>query len=107
MIMLLPMYFVAVSFTWYAPCKASHSQYMGDDGMSTTMPASDDGDVNRFKRCLGIVWLNSGDLEPTSGEARRSHTLRVGRYAQHFVDALKFDTNPVEYLLAKYPKVQL
>lgn len=27
-----------------------------------------------------------------------SHTL-----AQHFVDALSFDVNPVEYLLAKFP----
>jgi hypothetical protein len=29
----------------------------------------------------------------------------VGRYAQHFVDALQMDSNPVEYLLNKYPKV--
>ena len=48
---------------------------------------------------------NTGDLEPTEGDARRSHTLRVGRYAQHFVDALQMDSNPVEYLLNKYPKV--
>ncbi|CAL8461952.1 g1483 [Coccomyxa elongata] len=51
-----------------------------------------------------LMNLLAGDLEPTAGEARRSHALRVGRYAQHFVDALKFDTNPVEYLLSKYPK---
>ena len=51
--------------------------------------------------------LAAGDLEPTEGEARRSHTLRVGRYAQHFVDALQMDSNPVEYLLNKYPKVSL
>jgi ATPase subunit of ABC transporter with duplicated ATPase domains len=50
-------------------------------------------------------WLDAGDLEPTSGEARRSHALRVGRYAQHFVDALQMDHNPVEYLLSKYPTV--
>ncbi|EIE25084.1 P-loop containing nucleoside triphosphate hydrolase protein [Coccomyxa subellipsoidea C-169] len=53
-----------------------------------------------------LMNLLAGDLEPTEGEARRSHALRVGRYAQHFVDALKFDTNPVEYLLSKYPKVR-
>lgn len=47
-----------------------------------------------------------GDLEPTNGEARRSHTLRVGRYAQHFVDALQMDENPVEYLLRKYPRAR-
>jgi ATPase subunit of ABC transporter with duplicated ATPase domains len=43
-------------------------------------------------------------LQPTEGDARRSHTLRVGRYAQHFVDALQMDENPVEYLLRKYPE---
>ena len=48
---------------------------------------------------------DTGDLEPTEGDARRSHTLRVGRYAQHFVDALQMDSNPVEYLLNKSPKV--
>ena len=30
----------------------------------------------------------------------------MGRYAQHFVDALQMDTTPVEYLLAKYPTVR-
>lgn len=43
----------------------------------------------------------AGDLEPTSGESRRSPKLRVGRYNQHFVDALSMDVNPVEYLLGK------
>ncbi|MEW5312400.1 MAG: hypothetical protein WDW38_004039 [Sanguina aurantia] len=50
-----------------------------------------------------LMNLLSGDLEPTEGESRRSHKLRIGRYAQHFVDALSFDVNPVEYLLAKFP----
>jgi energy-coupling factor transporter ATP-binding protein EcfA2 len=45
-----------------------------------------------------------GDLEPTAGESRRSHKLRIGRYNQHFVDALAFDENPVEYLLNKFPE---
>ena len=54
---------------------------------------------------IDTVAANTGDLEPTEGDARRSHTLRVGRYAQHFVDALQMDSNPVEYLLNKYPKV--
>ena len=48
--------------------------------------------------------LVAGDLTPTEGEQRRSHKLRVGRYAQHFVDALSFDENPVEYLLNRYPE---
>lgn len=49
----------------------------------------------------------AGDLEPTSGESRRSHKLRIGRYNQHFVDALAFDENPVEYLMNKFPEAGL
>ena len=50
-----------------------------------------------------LMNLLAGDLEPTHGEQRKSFKLRVGRYNQHFVDALSFDTHPVEYLLNKYP----
>ena len=52
-------------------------------------------------------WLTNllaGDLEPTSGDSRRSHKLRIGRYSQHFVDILAMDENPVQYLLRMYPK---
>jgi len=56
--------------------------------------------------CDRVAPPAAGDLEPTAGEARRSHTLRVGRYAQHFVDALQMDENPVEYLLRKYPQAR-
>lgn len=48
--------------------------------------------------------LLAGDLTPTEGEQRRSHKLRVGRYAQHFVDALKMDETPVDYLLSRFPE---
>ena len=48
----------------------------------------------------------AGELEPSQGEFRRSHTLRVARYAQHFVDALQMDESPVEYLLHKFPQVR-
>ena len=51
-----------------------------------------------------LMNLLAGDLEPTGGEQRKSHKLRIGRYAQHFVDALSFDETPVEYLLHKYPQ---
>lgn len=50
-----------------------------------------------------LMNLLAGDLEPTEGEQRKSHKLRIGRYNQHFVDALSFDTSPVEYLLSKFP----
>lgn len=51
-----------------------------------------------------LMNLLAGDLTPTEGEQRRSHKLRVGRYAQHFVDALKMDETPVDYLLSRYPE---
>ncbi|GIL68036.1 hypothetical protein Vafri_21320 [Volvox africanus] len=54
-----------------------------------------------------LMNLLSGDISPVDGESRRSHKLRIGRYAQHFVDALSFDENPVEYLLNKYPTAGL
>ena len=49
-----------------------------------------------------LMNLLAGDLTPTTGEQRRSHSLRVGRYAQHFVDALTMDETPVEYLLNRF-----
>jgi len=54
-----------------------------------------------------LMNLLSGDLTPTEGEQRRSHKLRVGRYAQHFVDALAMDVNPVEYLMERFPTAGL
>ncbi len=51
-----------------------------------------------------LMNLLAGDLEPTDGESRRSHALRIGRYSQHFVDVLAMDENPVEYLRRKYVK---
>ena len=54
-----------------------------------------------------LMNLLSGDLAPTAGDSRRSHKLRIGRYAQHFVDALSMDVNPVEYLLTKFPQAGL
>lgn len=50
--------------------------------------------------------LVAGDLEPTDGEARRSIKLRVGRYAQHFVDALEMDDTPVEYLMRTWGHIR-
>jgi ATP-binding cassette subfamily F protein 1 len=46
-----------------------------------------------------LMNLLAGDLEPTHGDQRKSHKLRIGRYNQHFVDALAFDVSPVEYLV--------
>lgn len=53
-----------------------------------------------------LMNLVAGDLEPTVGDARRSFRLRVGRYAQHFVDALSMEDTPVEYLLRTYGHIR-
>ncbi|CAN6877461.1 unnamed protein product [Brassica oleracea] len=50
-----------------------------------------------------LLNLVAGDLVPTEGEVRRSQTLRIGRYSQHFVDQLKMEETPVHYLLRLHP----
>ncbi|KDD75994.1 hypothetical protein H632_c403p0 [Helicosporidium sp. ATCC 50920] len=54
-----------------------------------------------------LMNLLAGDLEVAQGDQRKSPKLRVGRYAQHFVDALSFDENAVEYLLRRFPQAGL
>ena len=51
-----------------------------------------------------LINLLAGDLEPSQGEQRKSHKLRIGRYAQHFVDALSFDETPVEYIMNRFAR---
>ncbi|CAN7101404.1 unnamed protein product, partial [Brassica rapa subsp. narinosa] len=50
-----------------------------------------------------LLNLVAGDLVPTEGEVRRSQTLRIGRYSQHFVNQLKMEETPVHYLLRLHP----
>ena len=54
-----------------------------------------------------LLNLLAGDLEPTAGEFRKSHKLRIGRYSQHFVDILQMDESAVEYLLRLFPAAGL
>jgi ATP-binding cassette subfamily F protein 1 len=48
-----------------------------------------------------LLSLILGDLNPTAGDVRRNHRLRIGRYNQHFVDVLPMDKTPVSYLQTK------
>ncbi|CAL4962814.1 unnamed protein product [Urochloa decumbens] len=51
-----------------------------------------------------LLKLLAGVLAPTEGQVRKSQKLRIGKYAQHFVDALEnMKENAVEYLLRKHP----
>ena len=54
-----------------------------------------------------LLNLLAGDLEPSEGEFRKSHKLRIGRYSQHFVDILQMDESAVEYLLRLFPAAGL
>lgn len=45
-----------------------------------------------------------GELTPLQGEVRRNPRLRIGKYAQHFVDKLPMDISPVEYLQPSVPR---
>lgn len=50
-----------------------------------------------------LLKLISGELIPISGNIRPNAHLRIGRYTQHFVDALDLDMNPLEYIMSLYP----
>lgn len=49
-----------------------------------------------------LLKLLIGVLEPTQGEMRKNHRLRIGKYDQHSGDQLTLDKSPVEYLRDKY-----
>jgi len=41
-------------------------------------------------------------IEPTTGEVRKNHRLRIGKFDQHSSDQLTLDESPVEYLQRVY-----
>merc|ERR1739838_983752 len=41
-------------------------------------------------------------IEPTTGEVRKNHRLRIGKFDQHSSDQLSMDESPVEYLQRVY-----
>jgi ATP-binding cassette subfamily F protein 3 len=45
-----------------------------------------------------------GELEPTSGEVRRSSKLRLGRFSQHHVDQLDLSLSALEAFQRAYPQ---
>ena len=40
-----------------------------------------------------------GDLQPTSGEARKNNRLNLGRFDQHSGEHLTAEESPAEYLM--------
>ena len=49
-----------------------------------------------------LLRMLMGELATTQGDIRRNHKLRIGKYNQHFVEALPMSVSPVEYLQSKY-----
>lgn len=52
-----------------------------------------------------LLKLLEGELSPTAGSIEINRKLIIGRFNQHFVDVLKMDQNPVEYLHSRFPEV--
>jgi ATP-binding cassette, subfamily F, member 1 len=46
-----------------------------------------------------LIKLLLGELEPTAGNIKRNHRLRVGKYNQHFADILPMKKSAVQFLL--------
>ena len=44
-------------------------------------------------------------IEPTAGEVRKNHRLRIGKYDQHSGEQLNLDESPVEYLRVRIDRV--
>jgi len=54
-----------------------------------------------------LLKLMTGDIMSTSGLVRRHNHLRIGWYHQHLTDQLDLDLNPLEYMMRKFPGVEL
>ncbi|TFK20041.1 P-loop containing nucleoside triphosphate hydrolase protein [Coprinopsis marcescibilis] len=54
-----------------------------------------------------LMNLLAGELEPSTGEVRKHHRLRIGYFSQHTVDQLQLDETPLTSLRAMYPDVSI
>jgi ATP-binding cassette subfamily F protein 3 len=52
-----------------------------------------------------LMNLLAGELEPTLGEAKAHHRLRIGYFSQHTVDKLELNLTPLQQLVQSYPGV--
>ena len=42
-----------------------------------------------------------GEVQPTQGEMRKNHRVRIGYYSQHSAEQLELNKSPAEYLVSK------
>ncbi|KAH8922302.1 P-loop containing nucleoside triphosphate hydrolase protein [Atractiella rhizophila] len=50
-----------------------------------------------------LIKLLVGENQPQSGQVNRNGRLRIGYFAQHHIDQLDLDLNPVAFLAKKFP----
>lgn len=48
-----------------------------------------------------LLKLLIGELDPTQGEMRKNHRVRIGYYSQHSAEQLELNKSPSEYLISK------
>jgi len=54
-----------------------------------------------------LLKLMVGDIQSTGGLVRRHNHLRIGWYHQHLTDQLDLDLTPLEYMMRKFPGIEL
>lgn len=52
-----------------------------------------------------LMNLLAGELNPTLGEVKKHHRLRIGYFSQHTVDQLELGLSPLQQLAKSYPDV--
>jgi len=54
-----------------------------------------------------LLKLMVGEIMPTGGQVRRHNHLRIGWYHQHLTDQLDLSMSPLEYMMHKFPGIEL
>jgi len=54
-----------------------------------------------------LLKLMTGDITSTSGLVRRHNHLKIGWYHQHLTDQLDLNASPLEYMMSKFPGIEV
>lgn len=108
-------YIVKFSFPNPAPLNPPilgvHSCSFGYEGQSMLFKNLDFGiDMKSRVAIVGpngvgkstFLKLLTAEIEPTQGERKKNHRLRLGKYDQHSADQLDLDKSPTEYLMGLF-----
>ncbi|CAL1545593.1 unnamed protein product [Lymnaea stagnalis] len=90
------------------PILGVHTATFGYTGQNVLFKDLDFGiDMNSRVAIVGpngvgkstFLKLLTGEILPQTGERRKNHRLRIGKYDQHSADQLNLDESPTEYLM--------